>query len=517
LLRFSANASRSFGWFALPEETGYNLRMFQPAVLLSQAIVSLSTARWREDLLNIAIVVLLLTIALGALALFLLRRKSRDRTLIYFGIFCALYALRLLSPLPSVRIASGRSPAFWVHVSWFITCTIVVPAALFFNQVFGSSMRSFGRWVVGIYSAFAVVGIAAIFLAPATIRALVRANSILVLATFAAMGIYLLVVRHRPEFRGPISREVRVLGGGFLIWLAFILHSNLSSLGLLPGKNVEVVGFLVFVGCLGYVAAQRTLANEERLLAISKELEIARQIQACTLPQSVPRVAGLDIAARYRPMSQVAGDFYDFLLVDEKHIGVLVADVTGHGVPAALIASMLKVAFAEQFHSAADPVRVLTGLNRSLCGKFESHFVTAAYVFLDLDKGLMRYAGAGHPPLMLATRHSPTTTRLIEQNGLMLGLFPEAGYSALEIPLRSGDRCLLYTDGAFEAANAALEEFGKPRLARLLEQRSESKADRLAAEVIEEVERWSGQGGRQLQDDDITVVVLDFQAPQAGK
>ena len=138
-------------------------------------------------------------------------------------------------------------------------------------------------------------------------------------------------------------------------------------------------------------------ANEERLLAIHKELEIARRIQSSILPQTVPALCGLDLATRYAPMSAMAGDFYDFLLVDEKHRGVLIADVTGHGIPAALTASMLKVAFAGQASHAHDPVRVLTGLNLALCGKFEEHFVTAAYLFVDLQDRLLRYSAAGHP------------------------------------------------------------------------------------------------------------------------
>src|SRR5437763_3250385 len=142
-------------------------------------------------------------------------------------------------------------------------------------------------------------------------------------------------------------------------------------------------------------------------------------------------LTGLDIAARYLPMSAVAGDFYDFLFIDEKRIGILIADVTGHGIPAALIASMLKVAFAAQAHHANDPACVLAGLNRALCGKFEEHFVTAAYLFIDLENCLLRYSAAGHPPLMLASRTSGAV-REIEQNGLMLGLFPEATYSSLE-------------------------------------------------------------------------------------
>ncbi len=87
------------------------------------------------------------------------------------------------------------------------------------------------------------------------------------------------------------------------------------------------------------------------------------------------------------PMTSVAGDFYDFIVVDENRVGILIADVSGHGMPAALIASMLKIAFAAQVPHAADPAQVLSGLNQALCGKFEHHFVTAAYVFVDMAKG----------------------------------------------------------------------------------------------------------------------------------
>jgi hypothetical protein len=243
------------------------------------------------------------------------------------------------------------------------------------------------------------------------------------------------------------------------VMLLFGLHANLVALRILPGHNVEFIGLLVFVACLGYVSAYRTFANEERLLAINKELEIARRIQSSTLPQSVPTLTGLQIAARYVPMGAVAGDFYDFLCIDEKRVGILVADVTGHGVPAALIASMLKVAFSTQADHAHDPTRVLAGLNHSLCGKFEAHFVTAAYLFVDLEKSLLHYSAAAHPPLLLASGTAGQVQE-IEENGLMLGVFPEAVYTSVEIRVGPGDRCLLYTDGILEAKNAAQEQFG---------------------------------------------------------
>src|SRR5579864_8338375 len=110
--------------------------------------------------------------------------------------------------------------------------------------------------------------------------------------------------------------------------------------------------------------ARAQLASQ--LLALNNELEMARQIQLSILPHSLPKLPGLDIAARFIPMTSVAGDFYDFIQIDDNRIGILVADVSGHGMPAALISSMLKIALAAQSSCACDPARVLNGLNQAL-------------------------------------------------------------------------------------------------------------------------------------------------------
>jgi serine phosphatase RsbU (regulator of sigma subunit) len=207
-------------------------------------------------------------------------------------------------------------------------------------------------------------------------------------------------------------------------------------------------------------------------------------------------------------MSAVAGDFYDFLADGPKRIGVLIADVAGHGVPAALIASMVKVAFASQSAHVNDPAKLLSALNIALCGKFEEHYVTAAYVHIDCERNVVNYAGGGHPPLMLASR-ADGTVRRVEENGPILGMFAEAPYTTIEIPFRPGDRLFLYTDGAFEAMNSSNEEYGKARVEEFLKSHLAMSADSLSTTFLDDLSQWSGhsQGG---QDDDITFVVLHY-------
>ena len=212
-------------------------------------------------------------------------------------------------------------------------------------------------------------------------------------------------------------------------------------------------------------------------------------------------------------MAAVAGDFYDFLVVDEHRVGILVADVTGHGVPAALITSFLKSALATQAAHAPNPGEVLTGLSHALCGKFEAHFVTACYLYVDGDKHVIRYGAGGHPPLLFGSRHggAHSAIREIESNGLILGVSETAMYRHVEFPFAPGDRCLLYTDGILEAMSPAQEEFGTSRLVRLLQQRAHLRAEDLVAELLSQLARWSGRGDGNWHEDDITLVAVDLE------
>ena len=245
----------------------------------------------------------------------------------------------------------------------------------------------------------------------------------------------------------------------------------------------------------------------QQLLAIQKELETARLIQQSILPETVPQIVGLDIAARYVPMASVAGDFYDFIVVDDKHVGILVADVSGHGMPAALIASMLKIALAAQAGHADDPARVLHGLNQALCGKFQHHYVTAAYVYVDMEKRTLKYAGAGHPPLLMWGGAS-NGVREVTENGLFLGKFDFATYSSVEVPLALGDRGLLYTDGISETNNPQGVEFGTEYFRKFLAAEKNGSTDQFADGLLEELARWSARGKDEDLDDDITMVAI---------
>ena len=159
-------------------------------------------------------------------------------------------------------------------------------------------------------------------------------------------------------------------------------------------------------------------------------------------------------------MTAVAGDFYEFLPVDERRAGFLVADVSGHGVPAALIASMIKVAVHSVAASAADPAELLVRLRGALHGHLRGQYVTAACLWLDTEALTARYSAAGHPPLALWRAAEDRLSR-VESNGILFGVEVDSAYPTRELALAPGDRLVLYTDGLTEAENASGEPFGR--------------------------------------------------------
>ena len=408
--------------------------------------------RW--DIYEIIIGTLFSLIGLAAIALALFRRIPNDLSLISFGIYCFLNGART----NVFKFFFDATPVFWDYWQSTITYTIPLFAFLFVEQILGKGLKSSIRLLIyaSILFAIAAVTIGVVLNEP---FAAMPGNSIL-----AIVGIVVILVNlFRPSVE--MTRELKVLRAGAFILVALALHANLLNLNIIKlpfNQDLEPLGFIIFIVCLGYIAVRRFFENEKELATIAHELDTARQIQSFILPQRSIEIKGLELAARYVPMTSVAGDFYDFAIIDEKRVGILVADVSGHGVPASLIASMVKIAFASQLPHASNPARVLTGINQVLCGKLESDFVTAGYLFIDTEKQMTLYADAGHPPLMV-WRMAKQEILEYREKGIVLGQFEEADYVNIHLDLLSGDRLFLYTDGIIETMSSNGIRFGWDR------------------------------------------------------
>lgn len=208
-------------------------------------------------------------------------------------------------------------------------------------------------------------------------------------------------------------------------------------------------------------AARNLTALKSKEAAFLREIARARLVQYSLLPDLLPTPEGMNLAAVYEPMEQIGGDFYDTIQLPDGRFGVLIADVSGHGMTAAMIASMVKAVFVLLSPEFTSPADLLLRMNEMLCGKLADNFITCCYAVVDPANRRIVFAKAGHPPPLLVRRGKAD---LIENAGRVLGSFKDSTYKNLEIPLEPGDRFFLFTDGLIECRNPEGEIYGEARL-----------------------------------------------------
>ena len=245
---------------------------------------------------------------------------------------------------------------------------------------------------------------------------------------------------------------------------------------------------------------------------LEHELDLARRIQARLLPSAPPHVPGLDVAGLSESAREVGGDYYDHLDVGDGRLLLVIADVSGKGVPAALLMSGFRAALVSQDLSHATPEEVAARVNEFLNRSVEpGRFVTAFLGLIDTATGRLTYVNAGHnPPVLL---RAGGAVEALEAGGVILGILPGALYVGGEVTLAPGDLVALYTDGVTEGADAANEMWGEERLTALLKSAAASAARDIATRIVREVRAFEGERG---PADDITVLVAKREAPPRG-
>ncbi len=424
--------------------------------------------------------------------------------LLWWGIFSGIYGLQKLDQTPTVlAVLPNVFKSVTPYVSTAVMYLLLVSALFAWRELSLGKLRFLVQLEIFVGLAIALVGIATFVLGGPANKWMFYNNLLAVFAMLVLLAVVLV-----PKFsRYLVILNHRVLEAGTLIFALEVLYTNLGTVLLYrPLPLVDSLGFAVLLFSLGYVVLEIVFTNERRLLSIETELETARQIQFSILPARVPEVENLRIAASYHPMTAVAGDFYHFVRSDNNCLGILVADVSGHGMPAALISSMIKVAMQSVAVYADDPAQLLGGLNRILWNEAHGQFASAAYVWIDTENRNALYSAAGHPPL-LCWRSARGEIQRVESNGLLFGVKPDSEYPVCSVPLEPSDRFLLYTDGVIETENAAGEAFGDRELERVVRNNRSQPASELSRQVLSELQSWRPAAVN--QQDDITLIVVD--------
>jgi phosphoserine phosphatase RsbU/P len=468
----------------------------------SAADASLQTLR--GDVINIVLGTVFLAVGATACAIAAIRWRRGVRILVWWGIFSGIFGLQKLGQTPTILTVLPHSLNSGVaYVNTAVMYLLLVSALFAWRELTLGKLRLLIHLEISVGLAIAVVGIGTFVLGGRADKWMFYNNLLAVVVMLVLLAVVLV-----PKFsRFLVILNHRVLTAGTLIYALEVLYTNLGTVLRYPVLPlVDSLGFAVFLFSLGYVALEIVFTNESRLLSIETELETARQIQSSILPATVPELENLRIAACYQPMTAVAGDFYQFVRSDNYHLGILVADVSGHGIPAALISSMIKVAMQSVAVHADHPAQVLGGLNRILSSEAHGQFVSAAYIWIDTENRNALYSAAGHPPL-LCWRNARGEMQRIESNGLLFGVEPDSEYPVCSVPLEASDRFLLYTDGVTETENAGGEAFGDRQLEWVVRNNRLQPASELSCQVLSELQSWRPAAVK--QQDDITLIVVD--------
>jgi serine phosphatase RsbU (regulator of sigma subunit) len=311
-----------------------------------------------------------------------------------------------------------------------------------------------------------------------------------------------------PDFR--ISIDDQMAEGDKVMVHATIRGTHQREFrGMAPtGMEIEERGFSVFrfseegkvVESWDSYYSQLGLMRQ----SVEQELRLARSIQQASLPEEVPTLEGWQISPLYQPAREVGGDFYDFHLLSEGKLGLVVGDATGKGVPAALVMSttcgMLR-AVSQAFDSSS-PGEMLRRVNEALVPSIPANmFVTCFYAIFDPKGGSLRFANAGHDVPYL---HRNGAAEELRARGMPLGLMPGMSYEENEIVLDAGEAALFYSDGLVEAHDPEGQMFGFPRLRALIAEHAEKES--LEEALLEELYSFVGEGWK--QEDDITLLTL---------
>jgi phosphoserine phosphatase RsbU/P len=312
-----------------------------------------------------------------------------------------------------------------------------------------------------------------------------------------------------------VSRDPRYVDGrpATRAELAVPIVSNAQVIGAL---NLESDRLLAFTPAdrelLEFFASAAALSIEKSLLhrqvlekqRIEQQLAVAREVQRGLLPAASPTLPGYDVAAIQLPTWTIGGDYFDYIPLPDGRLGLVIADVSGKGIPAALIMATFRAALRSELRRQGEIGALMQALNRLLLeAQGDSRFVTAVYGSLEPASGRLTYVNCGHnPPLLL---RADGGTEQLDQGGLALGMLSDPSFVPASVTLRAGDVLALYTDGVVEPADSSETEFGVERLREVL---SRGAAQTAAASVQAVVDATRSFSERDHYDDDFTLVVV---------
>ena len=245
----------------------------------------------------------------------------------------------------------------------------------------------------------------------------------------------------------------------------------------------------------------------EKNMQIKRELEVANRVQQFIIPKTFDHISYPDVSGRYLPIDDIGGDYYDCYQLKDDNIGFLIADVTGHGIPAALVMSMSKMIFSVYANNYSSTKDLLTKVNTEMRGLLlDTQYITSFYIIYDSNNKKIRFTNAGHN-WALYYQADKKRVLALDTQGYFIGISDVASYEEKSLSVNTGDRLFLYTDGITEIKDSSGEDFGEKRLATFIKNNTKLKGDDFCDALLKEVQSFTSLKDR---DDDIAFLNIEF-------
>ncbi len=251
----------------------------------------------------------------------------------------------------------------------------------------------------------------------------------------------------------------------------------------------------------------RTKQILDQNIEIEKQIELAKKIQLSLLPEETSNIKQANISFSYIPMMSVGGDLFDFILKEDKYLYLFICDVSGHGVPAAFLATMVKMTLGDCYEKLLDPKECLEKIKKSLIGKLSGHFITASICKIDIETKTMKFANAGHLPIFRVKKNSEVES-ISAKGKLITEVFP-LSCEEKTYQLNTGDKIILYTDGITEAKNKNKDLFGEEQFISILKTYYNLSSKKLTEQVFENLVLYTENKNANF-DDDITLLIAEI-------
>ncbi|MCW7493834.1 SpoIIE family protein phosphatase [Leptospira sp. 2 VSF19] len=437
----------------------------------------------------------------------------RDRNYFYYIGYVLFFGLGQLSLLGFWGYFFVPDSYFWKRIGipfFFSIC-------LFFFVLFTSNFLKLKARIPKMARCFQVLGISSLFNAIISLfggisEASIGVTWLSLLICICLLGILIWGIYNR-------LRSFYYFAVAFVLLLITCIVYGLLKFGILPSnpfleEMLFPIASLADITLFAFALADRIqLLRQEKDLALAqvtslrKERKISRDILMQSLPKTIPDVKNLQMQIFIQPMKDVGGDFYEYFSPNPYELGIVLCDVSGHGIPASLISAMGKVAFTTQKDNISSPKQVLEGMNRVLYGNCNPQYVTASYVYLNTSTKVWRFGRAGHPSAYLQRADGEIIK--VHPKGKIIGVFPEIQIEEITYKVEPKDRILILSDGVLECFNPDGSMYGETGLLEFLRANREIPNHLFKIKLIQDLKSFSKTEIKDW-DDDLTFIFLEL-------